>query len=56
VLFSMPVRSFLKAKLKPERRPLLASVLEGCLVLALLAASIMLVEGSAYSSFIYFQF
>ncbi|HWP22461.1 MAG TPA: MBOAT family O-acyltransferase [Candidatus Cryosericum sp.] len=56
VLFSMPVRSFLKAKLRPERRPLLTSVLEGCLVLALLAASIMLVEGSAYSSFIYFQF
>ena len=55
-LFSMPVRSFLKAKLKPERRPVLTSVLEGCLVLALLAASIILVEGSAYSSFIYFQF
>ncbi len=56
VLFSMPVRSFLRAKLKPERRPLLTGVLEGCLVLALLAVSIMLVEGSAFNSFIYFQF
>lgn len=56
VLFSMPVRSFLSARIKPVRHPLLLGVLEGSAVLALLAVNIMLVEGSAFSSFIYFQF
>ncbi|MPM62538.1 Peptidoglycan O-acetyltransferase [bioreactor metagenome] len=56
VLFAMPVRSLFEKKRKPLRHPVLDSVLEGCLVLALLVASIMLVQGSTQSSFIYFQF